>query len=315
MGQHQQNIAFIFPGQGAQYVGMGQDFYTQYSSYRHTFEEANDILGYSISTIALEGPEKSLTETLNSQIAIYTMSSALVRVLKEQFPQLAPNVCAGLSLGEYSAITASGKLSFNQCLPIVKKRGQFMNDACEKTQGTMAVVMGLDADIVENMVKEINLPNDLWSANFNCPGQVVISGTQKGIEVGSQAAKDRGAKRVIPLQVHGAFHSGLMKDAQIKLTPYINELSFIDTPIQIAMNVPGDYVDDLQLMRQYMAEQVTNPVRWEMDVRAMDKKDVNPFIEIGCGKTLAGMNKRIGVSAPTISIEKVEDLELLAKSL
>lgn len=310
-----QRIAFIFPGQGAQYPGMGKDFVEAFKDARETFQEADDILGRNLSEIILTGPEKNLTETRNSQTGIYVMSVALLRVMRNSFPALVPSVCAGLSLGEYTALTASERLPFAKGLPLVQARGQFMNDACETTQGTMAVVLGLEGDVVEKMVRDVNLPHDLWAANFNCPGQVVISGTLKGIEAGMTAAKALGAKRVLPLQVHGAFHSGLMRQAEERLAGPLEAAPLQESGIGLVMNVVGDFVKELTAIRKYLIQQVTHPVRWEQGVRRMAEQGVDLFIEIGCGKTLAGFNKRIGVAAPTFSLEKVSDLDQLAKEL
>lgn len=302
-------IAFLFPGQGAQYPGMGKEFYAYHPLVRETFEEANDILGYNISRIMLEGPEEELTQTKNSQAGIYVLSVALLRVLQVLFPNLVPTLCAGLSLGEYSALHAAGSVSFSDGLRLVKHRGEFMNDACEATEGTMAVILGLEAEEVENMVKELNLPNDLWAANFNCPGQVVISGTLQGIEIGSVAAKQKGAKRVLPLQVYGAFHSGLMRQAEEMLRPYVEEADIAKGRAGLVMNVTGTLEEDVSAIKNNLIRQVTHPVRWEQSVRYMMNQGVDLFIEIGCGKTLAGFNKRIGGEAPTISIETPKDLE------
>ncbi len=278
---------------------------------RETFEEANDLLKRDLKKIILEGPKDILTETRNSQAGIYVVSIAFLRVLEKLFPQLKPTVCSGLSLGEYSAVTAAGYLPFAQGLPLVQYRGEYMNDACESRSGTMAVVLGLDADAVEALVKEVDMPHDLWAANFNCPGQVVISGTAKGIEAGTAAAKAKGAKRVLPLQVHGAFHSGLMKDAEERLRPHVQDAPLQASPIELVMNVPGDYVTDIQRIRDNLIQQVTHPVRWEQGIRRMCESGVELFVEIGCGKTLAGFNKRINELIPTVSIEKVADLEQL----
>lgn len=307
-----QRIAFLFPGQGSQYPGMAQDFYHNFSAARLTFEEADDLLKRSISTVILQGPEAELTETKNSQTGIYIASMAILRVVKELY-DIQPYVCAGLSLGEYTALTAGEWLPFRQALPLVQYRGQFMNEACESTKGTMAVIMGLDAQAVEEIVKEVNLPHDLWVANFNCPGQVVISGTIKGVEAGTAAAKARNAKRVLPLQVHGAFHSGLMRQAQEKLAPYIQKAPIEKGSAQLVMNVPGNFVADIESVRRNLIEQVTHSVRWEQGIRAMEQQKVDLYIEFGPGKTLSGMNKRIGIQAPTISIEKVDDLNQLGQ--
>lgn len=304
-------IALLFPGQGSQYPGMGKDFVSNFPIARQTLEEADDILGRKISSIILNGPEELLTETKNSQTGIYIICMAMLRIVRQLYPKFEPYVCAGLSLGEYTALTASKKIDFKDCLPLVQCRGQFMNDACENTQGTMAVVLGLDADTVENLVKEVNLPHDLWAANFNCPGQVVISGTLKGIEAGTAAAKLKGAKRVLPLQVHGAFHSGLMKSAEDQLTEYIQHASIKDSSTKLIMNVTGEFVQDISKIRKNLIDQVTHSVRWEQGIRALNEDGVELFVEIGCGKTLSGFNKRIGTLAPTISIEKIEELEQL----
>lgn len=306
-------IAFIFPGQGAQYPGMGKDFFEEFQIAKETFQEADDILKHNLSQIILEGPEAVLTETKNSQTGIYVTSMALLRVINSQLPHIKPSMAAGLSLGEYSALTASNRLDFKDCLPLVQRRGQYMNDACEKTSGTMAVVLGMEADVVENIVKEMNLPNDLFVANLNCPGQVVISGTKMGIEKGSLVLKEKGAKRVLPLTVHGAFHSGLMREAEERLTPYVRQAPLKDSSIDFAMNVPGDFVKDLSKIQEYLINQVTSPVRWESCVRAMAKNGCDLFVEIGCGKTLSAMIKRMGIDVPVISIEKLSDLEHLAK--
>lgn len=310
-----QRIALIFPGQGAQYVGMGKDFCEGFPVARETFEEADHLLRRALSRIVHEGPEETLTETQNSQVGIYVDSMAIFRVLQEQFPQLHPTFCAGLSLGEYSALTASKRLDFEPCLHLVDHRGRFMSEACEATKGTMAVVMGLEAAQVEELVRELNLPHDLWVANLNCPGQVVISGTVKGIEKGTEKAKACGARRVLPLKVHGAFHSGLMQEAEDRLREFVEKAPLQESEIELVMNVPGDFVKDLGSIRKHLTKQVTQSVRWEQGVRAMMREAVDLFVEVGCGKTLAGMNKRIGVTAPTVNVDRVGDLEALARAL
>jgi [acyl-carrier-protein] S-malonyltransferase len=308
-------IAFLFPGQGAQYPGMAKDFAEQFPAAKALFEQADDILKRKLSTLVLHGPAEVLTETRHSQAGIFVASLAMLAIVRQSFPSLQPYVCAGLSLGEYTALCAGGWLSFEQGLPLVDRRGAFMNDACIQAPGTMAVVMGLPADTVAEVVREVNMPNDLWAANYNCPGQVVISGTLKGIEAGGAAAKAKGAKRVLPLQVHGAFHSGLMQSARARLTPHLKDAALQKSSTRLVMNVPGNFVDSADEAREYLIQQVTQPVRWEQGIRAMMADGVDLFIEIGCGKTLSGMNKRIDVPAPTLSVEKIEDLDQLAKEL
>jgi [acyl-carrier-protein] S-malonyltransferase len=315
VNQPHSKIAFLFPGQGAQYPGMGKDFAETYSIARQTFEEADDLLGFNLSSIAFEGPEDRLTETRHSQLAIFVTSVATQRTLKQLFPGVQPVVCAGLSLGEYSALTVAGYLDFSHCLQLVQYRAQYMNEACEQHTGTMAAIMGLSGSEVEEVISALKLPNDLWIANYNAPGQIVISGTVKGIEVGGQALKDKGAKRVLPLQVHGAFHSGLMQSAMEKLRPHVEQVVLAKGSSQLVMNVPGDFVAELPKIQQYLVQQVVSPVRWEQGIRAIQEDAIDIFIEIGCGKTLAGLNKRIGVAAPTVSVDKVEDLKQLEERL
>lgn len=298
--------AYLFPGQGAQYPGMGKDFAAAFAIARETFEEADEILGIGLSKIIFEGPEEVLVQTKYSQLAIFVNSMAILRVIQQQIPDLRPFVCAGLSLGEYSALCASAKLSFADTLRLVQKRALLMQEACEKVPGTMAAVLGLEGSKVEEALKGIA---GVWVANYNCPGQIVISGTKAGVEKGSQALKDLGAKRVLPLSVSGAFHSGLMQIAQDGLAPFILASSFQETKIRLVMNAPGDFVErDVQ---KHLISQVTQSVRWEQGILAMEKEGAGLYLEIGCGKTLSGMNRKIGVSGLTLSIEKVADLEVL----
>lgn len=307
-----QKIAFLFPGQGAQYPGMAKDFFKEFSAARLTFEEGDDLLKNSLSSLILNGPEASLMETRHSQLAIYLVSMAILRVVQELY-EIRPFVCAGLSLGEYTALTAGEWLSFRQTLPLVEQRGLLMHRACQTHPGAMVVVTGLETSVVEKMVKEINLPHALWIANYNCPGQVVLSGTGQGIEAATLAAQAAGAKRVLPLNVEGAFHSGLMQSAAEALATLVQRAPLAQGTARLVMNVPGDFVDDMSSIKRFLSEQVSHSVRWERGIRAMQEAGVDLFVEFGPGKTLAGMNKRIGLQAPTISIEKIEDLTALEK--
>lgn len=305
-------VAFLFPGQGAQYPGMAKDFYETFDIARETFEEADEILSLKFSNLIFNGPADELTMTKNSQVGIYIASIAIWRSVLQQFPDLQPTVVAGLSLGEYTAITAGKKLHFGDGLKLVQARAQFMNDACESHKGTMLVVLGLEASRVEELVRQINPPHLVWVANLNCPGQVVIAGSLSGTQAAADYLKEHGAKRILPLDVSGAFHSGLMKEAQVRLEPNILATPFFESPVDLVMNVPGDYVASIEQLRQNLIQQVTNPVRWEQGIRKMMEKDIDMYVEMGCGKTLLGMNKKIGVSEPTLNIEKVADLDALA---
>jgi [acyl-carrier-protein] S-malonyltransferase len=187
-----------------------------------------------------------------------------------------------------------------------------LNEACEKTKGTMSAVLGLTAIEVKEIVHSLQ-PSPIWVANYNCPGQTVISGTQEGMEAAAQFLKTKGAKRVIPLQVHGAFHSGLMQSAQDKLAPAIAQTQLSDSPIAIVMNVPGDYVDSLGQVKENLTRQVTQSVCWEQGIRSMMKRGVTLYLELGCSKTLTGMNKKIGMMEPCFSVDRISDLDELAR--
>jgi [acyl-carrier-protein] S-malonyltransferase len=294
-------IAFIFPGQGAQYVGMAKDFYDIYPIVRETFEEASKVLSFDFARLILEGPESELILTKNSQPAIFIVSVAILRCIKQLYPHLQPSICAGLSLGEYTALYASGRISFADALQIVAARGKYMQEACQEVSSTMRVVLGLDPQIVAE-----NLPENVWIANLNCPGQVVIAGLTSAMPQAEEMLKAKGAKRVLPLDVSGAFHTPLMRSAQEKLKNPLLSVSLNESPIQLVMNVPGDFVDSISQIREHLIAQVASPTQWEKGIRLLD--DVDLYIEIGPGKTLSGMNKKIGVKGQTLNIEKTTDL-------
>ena len=308
-------VAFIFPGQGAQYVGMGRDFFNQFTVARETFEEADELLDYSLSTLIFEGPKEELTLTKNSQVAIYVVSIAIWRTLAHLFPDITPHISAGLSLGEYTALTASGRISFQDGIRLVQARGQYMHEASLSQKGTMAVVLGMEPKGIESVLQEMELQGEVWIANLNCPDQVVISGTHKGIEVASVALKNKGAKRVLPLDVSGAFHSGLMEEAKEKLKDKLASIPISPSQVGLIMNVSGEFVSDEQIIRNLLIDQVVSPVYWEKSIRLMMEEKIDLILEIGCGKTLTGMNRKIGVTAQIANLDKVEDLEGIAAIL
>lgn len=284
---------------------MGKDFFHAFSIAKETFQEADDLLGENLTKVIFEGPMETLITTRYSQMAIFVTSMAIFRTLRKQFAHFVPAVCAGLSLGEYTALCASEKLSFCETLLLVKERARRMNEACEHVPGAMTAIVGLEAASIESLLKGLN---GVWIANYNAPEQIVISGTKEGVERAAAVLKEKGAKRVLPLDVHGAFHSGLMQSAREGLAPVIERAPIIESPIAFVMNVPGDFVTTIAEMRRNLICQVTEPVRWEQGIEAMKAFGVDFYLEIGCGKTLTGLNRKMGVSA-LLAVEKVADLE------
>ncbi len=308
-------FAFLFPGQGAQYVGMGKDFVGEHKEAALVLEQAEDLLKMQLKKLLFESTDEELVRTDRSQLAIFVVSAAILAAIQKVFPALTPEVCSGLSLGEYTALLASKKASFEDVLFLVKTRGELMQQACLKAPGTMAVVMGLDVEQVRQIVGDLALPEELFVANLNCPGQVVISGTLRAIEKAKCLAQERGAKRVVALDVAGAFHSGLMRSARLGLGPYIENLKLSKSKVGFVMNRVGDFVENEEDIRKFLEEQITNSVLWEKGVKNIATKGVNNFLEIGPGRTLTGMNKRIGVEGNCMNVENLNDLTILEKYL
>lgn len=306
-----QRCSFLFPGQGAQYVGMGRSFYHEHQQAREIFERADDILHENLSKTIFNGPEEVLTQTKMAQPAIFVTSYAILTTLRHLFDIPTPICTAGLSLGEYTALTAAGIMTFEDALSLVSLRGQLMHTACEETKGTMLVILGMTDDQVQVMVDGLNMPNDIWCANFNCPGQVVVSGTHRGIAAAERTALSLGARKTLPLQVHGAFHSGLMKQAEGPLTKALENTPLTKTAVSVPMNVTGECATSESQIRLLLARQVTSSVHWHRCVKTCEAYEVSCFLEIGCGKTLSGLNKRIGVNTPTYVVESTADLPSL----
>lgn len=309
------NLCYLFPGQGAQYVGMGKSFYEEYPIAKQTFEEADDILKAPLTSLIFDGDLAKLTQTRNSQPAIFVVSLAILRTLESIFSLPLPDFTAGLSLGEYTALVAARKISFKDGLLLVAKRGELMHQACETTKGTMAVVLGLDDESVISTLESMKIPQEIFCANFNCPGQVVISGTLSALEKAKELLLAKGAKRVLPLTVHGAFHSGLMEPAKTALSPYIINTAFTDSPTRVAMNVTGEFGASLEHIKQLLIEQVTASTKWSYSIKTLDKERPSAFWEIGCGKTLTGLNSKIAPITPTFSIDSTKDLPTIEQHL
>ncbi|SCA58451.1 Malonyl CoA-acyl carrier protein transacylase [Chlamydiales bacterium SCGC AB-751-O23] len=305
------NFAFIYPGQGAQYPQMAKVYFETFEIFKHTLEEAEDVLELSLKKILFEMSEQDLGRTFNSQLALFVSSCGIQRVVEKQFPNLKPSFVAGLSLGEYSALYASQTLSFKDALKLVHVRAKEMTKACKENKGALAVVLGLGKDILFQGIKELNIPNEIWIANLNCPGQVVLSGSVKGVEAAVKMAKDLGAKKVVMPITEGAFHSGLMQGAQNGLREQIEDSSFSMPKTPLIMNVCAKEAKDLTELKENLISQVSSTTYWEDSIRHLLDKGVNQFVEVGVGKILTGLNRRIDKSIKTVNLDHAKALEEL----
>lgn len=285
-------IAFVFPGQGSQNVGMGSDFYKEFPVARQTFEEASDTLRVDLARLCFESDLEELSLTANAQPAILTASIAALRVLIQE-SDLAPDLVAGHSLGEYSAIVCSGAIGFSDAVYTVRKRGEFMQNAVPVGIGSMAAVMGLSKLDVETVCESISDNDNVVSpANFNSPQQIVISGHKDAVEKASQQMKDLGAKRVVPLTVSAPFHCILMKGAAEELAGVLDEITIKEIKVPVVTNVDASANSDHTIIKDFLFRQVTMPVRWYESVDYMKNQNINRFIEIGPGNVLTGLIKR-----------------------
>lgn len=301
-------IAFVFPGQGAQAVGMGQDVYDKYDQAKAIFSEADEVLGFSLTDIIFNGPDEQLKQTRYTQPALLTTSIALYEVFKAT--GMKPDFVAGHSLGEYSALVVSGVLSFADAVRIVHQRGLFMEEAGSDANGGMAAVLGADREALEKLCRNIAEQGQIIEpANVNCPGQIVVSGTLEGIEQVSERAKEAGAKRVIPLEVSGPFHSSFMRPAAEKLGEVLADVVLNDASVPVVANVTAQSVTEGDIIRQLLVDQVVSPVLWEDSIRYMIGEDVNTFVEIGSGRVLTGLIRKIDRTVKTVSIQNVDDLQ------
>ncbi|HHV73559.1 MULTISPECIES: ACP S-malonyltransferase [unclassified Thermoanaerobacterium] len=305
-------IAFIYPGQGAQYTGMGKEIYENFAEAREVFEEANDALKYDITRLCFEGPDEELMKTENTQPAILTVSIALTKVLSKR--GLKADVTAGLSLGEYSSLVYSGVLSFKDAVKLVKKRGEYMQNAVPIGIGGMAAIIGLDNEVVENICYNVREFGVVEPANYNCPGQLSIAGEIKALEKAVELAKEKGAKKAVMLPVSAPFHCSMLKDAGIKLEEDLKHVPIFDMSVPVITNVTADYLK-IDEVKKTLVKQVSSPVLWEQSVRKMIDDQVEVFIEIGPGKTLTGFMKRIDKTKKAINFEDTSSLDKLLSTL
>jgi [acyl-carrier-protein] S-malonyltransferase len=295
----------LFAGQGAQVVGMGKDLAEKFPSAKGWFERANSVLGYDLTAICFNGPEAELTKTENAQPGIFLVSWVAFQLLKEHAPSLAFEATAGLSLGEFTALTAADALSFEDGLKIVRQRGRFMQEACEATRGGMAAVIGLD----EAPTREVCAQAGVVLANLNCPGQLVISGETEKIAQACELAKAKGARRALPLAVAGAYHSPLMASAQPKLQAELALVNLHQPKVIVVSNVTAQPHNGVESIHARLVEQVTSPVRWEESMRYLLAQGFTRFIELGPGSALTAFMKRIDKNAVMLNVADVASLE------
>jgi [acyl-carrier-protein] S-malonyltransferase len=306
-------IAFIYPGQGSQTIGMGESFLADEKS-RQFFTDADEALGVNLSELMLQGPQENLTLTYHAQPALLTVSAMITERLNRA--GIAPDYTAGHSLGEYSALVASGVLPFDTAVSIVHKRGLFMNAAVPAGEGAMAAILGMDSEDLEKVTNEVTDSTGVVQlANLNCPGQIVISGTKAGVDAACALAKERGAKRAIPLDVSGPFHSELMRPASQDLSKVLSDAFLKDAAIPVVTNVTAKSETHASQFQELLVRQLYSPVLWEQSVREMIDLGVTVFVEVGPGKVLSGLVKKIDRSVQTLPVYDLESFEKAVEEL
>ena len=303
-------IAFVFPGQASQYVGMGKDLWDRFPEVKAHYARTNEILGMDIAQLSFNGPQQELTQTDNTQPAIFAHSMALFLLLRKR--GLAPFVVAGHSLGEYTALVAAGVLCYEDTLRLVQLRGRLMKEAGQRRPGTMAAIIGLGADQVRQLCDEAAAAGVVQLANHNSPVQLVISGEVPGVQKAMVLAKEAGAKRVVSLPVSGAFHSPLMADARERLAAALEKVEFKPPQVPVVANVTARAVEKAGHIRELLVQQLVSPVRWSESVEQMVGMGTELFLEIGPGKVLRGLIRRIAPQVENLSVGGLEALETLS---
>ena len=294
-------VAYVFPGQGSQSVGMGRDLYDSFDTARAVFEQADEVLGFSLSRLCFEGPEDELLQTINAQPVLVTFSFACLKAAQEVLggnELLTPAYIAGHSLGEYTALAAADVLDFVTTVYLARERGRLMHEAGLKKDGGMLAIIGLD----EKTLAEVCSQTDTWIANINCPSQLVISGVKENLDKAADLAKTLGAHRTIPLKVSGAFHTPLMQSAVDGMSHVIANLSFKQSAIPIIANTTAQPLSTAESIKEELLRQLCNGIQWQRSIEYMINDGVNTFIEIGPGRVLSGLIKRINRSVKTLNI-------------
>ncbi|MDP2921710.1 MAG: ACP S-malonyltransferase [Candidatus Omnitrophota bacterium] len=305
------NVCYIFPGQGSQYAGMGKDLYDNSPEARDIFDQAEKILpGLDLKKLCFEGTIEELTKTSNSQSAILVTSIAALMALGEVGTEqcsvpTGPVCCAGLSLGEYSALVAAGAILFEDAVRLVRRRGQLMEEAGLKNPGTMASIIGLDIGIIKEVCRETGAE----IANLNSPGQIVISGKIESVKNAMALSQEKGAKKAIPLNVSGPFHSSLMKETALEFRKELDKINFSSPKVNFVSNVTADYVKDIKDIKENLVKQLYSTVRWEESIVKMASSGCDTFFEIGPGKVLKGLLRRINPELKVYNIEVAEDVK------
>lgn len=298
-------IGFLFPGQGSQVVGMGKDIYDEYEAYRNVVKKVNDLTGLSIEEISFNSTEEVLSQTKNTQIAILTMSLGILKILNENGIESEASI--GLSLGEYGALINGKALGFEDGVKIVKTRGELMQNLCPKGDWVMAAVLGLEEDDINQILGKVT-KGFIAAANFNTPGQIVISGERKALEEAAEILKIAGAKKVIELNTSGPFHTKMLSKASDKLRKELNEITINKFESKVFKNLDGKVYTDETDVKDVLAKHITNPVRLKQGIEEMLDMGIDTFVEIGPGKTISGFVKRINKDVKVLSINNVESL-------